>query len=409
MVELIREKYLSRIRPFYHDAGMIKVLIGIRRCGKSILMSQIIREIIDTGTDSNNILYIDLDSKPYLSITTTDALGRIIDDALDGIAGKKYLFVDEIQNVKDFEPLINAYRNSGISVFITGSNSYLLSGELSTKLTGRYIEFKINTFSFDEIRSYCKANNLDFDKDAEFGKYLEYGGYPKRLEYPDAESQSRYVRNVIEETITKDIFGSKKVRNKELMRRILNYVVSTPCAEISTTSISDFLRSERISTLPSTVGRYLEIIFASQISSKCERFDIVGKKSLKTLYKSYLADPSIHAQYPQHRTRLKMGMILENIVYNELISREYSVSVGKLRNLEVDFVVSKGRKTAYVQVTYLMDTEETMEREFRSLLSIHDGFPKYIISMNPIQIDQDGIRMIHLVNDFLLGNGFTLE
>ena len=408
MVELIREKYLSRIRPFYHDSGMIKVLTGVRRCGKSTIMNQIIGELKQSGIDERDIAHIDLDTKKYLAVKTVEKLEAIIDSLLDGIPGKKYLFIDEIQNVKDFEPLINAYRNDGVSVFITGSNSYLLSGELMTKLTGRYVEFKIGTFSFKEIRDYFEINNIKFDKDREFQNYLEYGGYPKRLEYPDANAQEEYVRSVIDETIEKDIFKSKKVRDKQLLRNILNYIVSTPSAVISTTSISDYLRSERINTLPSTVGRHLDLIYSSKIASKCERFDIVGKKSLKTLYKSYVADTSIHALYPKHRTDIRMGMVLENIVHNELVSRGYTVSVGKLRNKEIDFVVSQGRKLAYVQVTYMMSDEETWKREFDPLISIRDGFPKYIISLDPVQIDREGIHMLHLVNDFLLGDGFKL-
>ncbi len=406
MVELIREKYLSRIRPFYQDSGMIKVLTGVRRCGKSTIMNQIIEELKQSGVDGQNIAHIDLDSKKYLAVKTVDRLEKIVDSMIDRSPGKKYLFIDEIQNVKDFEPLINAYRNDGISVFITGSNSYLPSGELMTKLTGRYIEFKIGTFSFEEIRDYYEINNIQFDKDREFQNYLAYGGYPKRLEYQDVYAQEEYVRSVIDETIEKDIFKSKKVRDKQLLKRILNYIVSTPSAEISTTSISDYLRSEKIRTLPNTVGRHLDLIYSSKIASKCERFDIVGKKSLKTHYKSYVADPSVHALYPKHRTEIRMGMILENIVYNELVSRGYTVSVGKLRKKEIDFVVSHGRDLAYVQVTYMMSDEETWKREFDPLISIRDGFPKYIISLDPVQIDREGIRMLHLVNDFLLGDGF---
>ena len=409
MRELIREKYLSELRPFYHDSGTIKVLTGIRRCGKSTLMDQIASELKENGVEEDRIAHIDLDKKRYRSIRTPEALEEAIDAILPEQGGNRYLFVDEIQNLRDFEPLINAYRNDGVSVFITGSNSYLLSGDLVTKLTGRYVEFEIGTFSFGEIKAYYELNGLPFDKGKEFDDYLIYGGYPKRFDYPDASAQERYIQSVIEETITKDILKSRKVRDRGLLKRILEYVVSTPGAEISTTSISDFLRSERIKTLPKTVGRHLELIYSSKIASKCMRYDINGKKSLKTHYKSYVADPSIHSLYPQPRSRLKMGHVIENVVHIELVSRGYAVSVGKLRDLEVDFVVTKGRKVAYVQVAYLIESEATMDREIGPLLRIKDAFPKYIISMSPVQIDQDGVRMLHLIDDFLIGDKFTLR
>ena len=174
-------------------------------------------------------------------------------------------------------------------------------------------------------------------------------------------------------------------------------------------SLSNYLRSEKVNTLPHTVGRHLELVFSSKMASKCERFDIIGKSALKTKYKSYVADPAIHAQYPQHRSDLRVGAVLENIVYNELVSRGYTVSVGKLRSSEVDFVVTEGRHIAFVQVTYMMGSEETERREFAPLMAIRDNHPKYVISMDPVRMDRDGIRHLHLVDDFLLGDGFVLR
>ena len=406
MIELKRERYLSRIRPFYRDADVIKVLTGVRRCGKSTILRQIIRELREEGVDSASLVYIDLDSKKHLGIKTSDALERLIDSEFGDCQGSRYLFIDEIQNVKDFEPLINAYRNDGASVFITGSNSYLLSGELTTKLTGRYIEFRIFTFSLGEVKALYQANSMAFIPSDAFQEYLMNGGYPKSFEYSDQESKSLYIRSVIDETIKKDILKSRKVRNKTLIGKLLDYILSTPGAEISSTSIADYLRSEHVRTTPNTVNSYLDLIFSSKLADKCLRFDIFGKKALKTHYKSYVADISLHTSYPSRRHDLRMGHILENIVFNELNSRGYDVQVGKLGDAEVDFVVSNGRDIAYIQVTYLIASPDTEEREERPLLRIVDNYPKYIISMDPIAVDRKGIKRLRLVEDFLLGDGF---
>lgn len=406
MQELKRDRYLSRIRPFYNDKDTIKVLTGVRRCGKSTIMRQIVEEIGTDMMDGRALVYIDLDSKKNLKIRSPDSLESLIDSGFQDYRGDRYLLVDEIQNVRGFEPLINAYRNDGVSVFVTGSNSYLLGGELMTKLTGRYIEFRIFTFSLSEVRSFCQANGMDFVPSDAFRDYILNGGYPKSFAYANPEDRILYIRSVIEETIEKDVLRSRKVRNKALLDKLLDYVLSTPGAEMSSTSISDYLRSERIRTTPNTVNGYLDLIFASNLADKCMRFDIFGKKALKTHYKSYVADISLHTAYPNRRHDLKMGHIIENMVFNELNARGYDVQVGKLRDAEVDFVVSNGRDTAYIQVTYLMASPETEDREERSLLKIDDNYPKYIVSMDPIAIGRKGIKRLRLVEDFLLGDGF---
>ncbi len=271
MKELIREKYLSKIRPFYHDHGMIKVLTGIRRCGKSTLMSQIMDELIAGGTDPSRIVYIDLDSKKYRRIRDPNGLEAAIDGLVDEGKVLEYLFIDEVQNVDGFESLVNAYRNDGVSVFITGSNSYLLSGDLVTKLTGRYIEFKIFTLSFSEIRDLHMLNGIPFDAHVEFNNFLRYGGYPKMFEYPNMEDRVLYLRSVIAETIEKDILQSRKVRDRLLLNRVLDYLISSPAVEVSSPSITKYLRSEGVRTLPNTINRHLDLIFCSKIASKCER------------------------------------------------------------------------------------------------------------------------------------------
>ena len=408
MEELHREKYLSRIRPFYDDTEVIKVITGVRRCGKSTVMRQIAKELLDSGVEQSSIAFLDLDSKRYRKVSTADELEAEIDALIPSEGQGRYVLVDEVQNVEGFESVVNAYRNDGASVFITGSNSYLLSGELATKLTGRYMEFDVFPFSLSEVRDYKLLNGIDFDPNRDFQDYLVNGGFPRRFSYSDWDQQADYVRAVVGEVVDKDIRKRNKVRNLQTFERILEYLLSTPSATVSSTSIADFMKSEHVRILPSTVNRYLDMIFASRLISKCGRVDIVGRKALKTLYKSYVADPALHSYAAGPRTGLRIGMMLENVVYNELVSRGYEVAVGKFGSREVDFVVTKGLRKAFVQVTYVMESPETEDREEAPLLTLRDASPKYIISMDPVTIARNGIVRLNLVDDFLLGDGFRL-
>ncbi len=403
--DLPREKYLSRIRPFYHDRGMIKVITGVRRSGKSTIMTQIADEL---GSDPEAaVVYIDLDSMEFMDVDSPRALREAIDRRLPS-GGRRYLLIDEVQNVEGFEKLLNAYRGDGVSVFVTGSNSYLLSGELVTKLTGRYLEFDVYPFSLSEVRDFKLLNGLDFDASREFRDYLVKGGFPGRFAYGDDGEQERYVSSLVGEIVAKDILRRNRVRNRATFERVLRYLTSTPSATISSTSISDYLRGQRIHVKPDTVNRYLELMFDSRLVCRCLRYDLRGRRSLATLYKSYLVDPALHSYYPSRRDVIRMGALVENIVHTELVSRGYDVSVGKLDGREVDFVVSKGDRKAYVQVAYAMESPETVEREVAPLLRIRDLHPKYIISTDPVAGDLLGVRHLNLVTDFLLGDGFAL-
>ncbi len=407
MEYLRREKYLSKIRPFYHDTELIKVLTGVRRSGKTTIMKQIAEELISDGCD--NIAFIDLDSEEYFNIETADDLYGAIKSHIKENGGIDYLFLDEVQNVNGFEKVVNAFRNDGTSVFITGSNSYLLSGELVTKLTGRYLEFDIFPFSFKEIVEFKRLNKLEVNLEREFLDYVRNGGFPRRFEYDTPEGREFYTKTIVKEVMTKDILRRNRNHGKQGFEKVLEYVMSTPGATISSTSISGILKNEGLSIKPDTVNRYLKQIFDSKLASKCERIDLVGKNALRTLYKSYVADPALHTYYSSPRTEVRMGVMVENIVYNELISCGYQVSIGKLGAKEIDFIVSNGHKIAYVQVTYLMPTPETELREIAPLISIKDVNPKYIISMNPVPIDVRGVVHLNLIHDFLLGDGFKLD
>lgn len=408
MRELLREKYLCQIRPFYHDHGMIKILMGVRRCGKSTIMKQIAEELSTQGIPARNIAYLDLDNPMYNEIATPKELSELIQTSLIRSDGPCYLFIDEVQNVEGFETIINGYRNTGVSVFITGSNSYLLSTELTTKLTGRYVEFQIFPFSFQETEDYRRLNGMDTNIRGDFNEYLIYGGLPKRFDYPEASIQEKYTDSVLTEAINKDILDKRRVRDRPLLKSILSFISSIPSGEISSTSIANYLKKESVDTKPSTVNRYLDMIFASCIASKCMRYDVVGKKALKTLYKSYLSDLSIHTFYSGKKDKLDYGMLIENVVYNELVSRGYKVFVGKKGPYEIDFVVFNGLRKAYVQIAYSIADSNVREREEKPLLSMKDDYPKYIITMDPIAIEHDGLHFLNLLDDFLLGDKFII-
>ena len=406
MIELKRTKYLTVIEPFIHDGGIIKVLSGIRRCGKSTIMKQIADVARNSGDVS--IVYLDLDEDIYENVTTPELLRSVIEESFSGSEKKKYLFIDEVQNVEGFETVVESYRKKDVSVFITGSNSYLLSSELTTKLTGRYIEFRILPFSFSEVEEYRRQNNIPINVQSDFTDYLIYGGMPKRFDYPAVSSQERYVFAILEEIIKKDILKRGNVRNRELLERLIAFISSIPSQEISIDSITDFVSKQDSPTKKDTVRKYLNEIFSSNIASKCMMYDVMGKKVLKIHYKSYLADLALHTFVSGKKDKLDYGMLIENVVYNELISRGYSVLVGKKGKAEIDFVVSDGMRKAYVQVAYLMPDSEVVKREEEPLLAMRDGFPKYIISMDPLTLSNNGIKRLNLVNDFLLGDGFVL-
>jgi len=394
-----REIYLNRIRPFYND-DLIKVITGVRRSGKSFLMNQIVDELLESNVKKEQIIFIDLDSKAYKGLKTGNQLEREIDRFHINKEEKTYLFIDEIQNIKDFEEIINAYRTSfNMSIFVTGSNSYLLSGELITKLTGRYIEFSILPFTYVEAIEYIEQ--LKSTTQFNIQNYIIYGGLPKRFEYQEEEQIFKYVESVTNQIIDKDILKRAKIRNKSLLKRLVDYVCVNPSTTFSSASIVKYLKSESVNTKIHTINRYLDFIVNSKIANRCYRYDIKGKKVLKTEEKYYLSDLAFRT-IRSNTNNVSYSNTLENIVYNELISRGYRVYIGKLYNKEIDFIVMKENNIAYIQVSYLIGSDKTYEREFSVLESIKDNYPKFVISMDPLDMSRNGIKHLKLVEDFLL-------
>jgi len=402
-----REKYLSKIRPFY-DSDIIKVITGIRRCGKSFILKGIINELLQSGKTVESIIYIPLDQRGFKNIRTSEQLENKIESMIS-TDHFHYLFIDEVQNVKGFESVVQAYAEEGFSVFLTGSNSYLLSDEITTKLTGRYLPFEVYTLDFSEYLEMKKFRNLTINPDmtAEFDEYIMNGGFPKALEFPDTEARRFYTQGIIREIFNKDIKTRRRISNIPVFERVQTFLLNNYASPFSLTSLLDTLKKEGFSVKPATVRSYIEYLKKAKIVYECNRFDLKSKKAIKREQKYYLGDLSIYFS-TNTDNRLSYGPSLENIVYLYLASRNYQISIGKIGNLECDFIVRDHHQNyAYIQVTYTLHgeddkaTEKIKEREYRPFRSIQDGYPRYIISLDRFRDQQEGVHHINAVDLFL--------
>lgn len=389
-----RENYLKKIRGFYHDTGIIKVITGVRRCGKSCLMETAADEIRESGVLKENIIYLNLDKRGYRNIKTPDQLDALIESGSTA-EGIKYLFIDEIQNVEGFEEVINGYREEeDYSIFITGSNSYLLSGELATKLTGRYLEFELYTLSFEEyleMKAFMGKDVLP-DLTAEFDAYITEGGFPKALQYEGADKQA-YIQGVIKEIFQKDIKKQAKIRKVSVFETVQRYVINNFGATMSLTNILDDLKKNGCPIRRETLHRYLTILEDAKIIYPCYRFDLKSRRSVSGEQKYYLADLGFYFAMNTDK-RIHYGPALENIVYIYARSKGYDVSVGRIGKLECDFIVERNHiDYAYVQVSMtIMNSIDTENREYRPLESIKDNYPKYLLTRNDLIQHRSGIK-----------------
>lgn len=389
-----RENYLKKIRGFYHDSEMIKVITGVRRCGKSSLMKTIIDELKDQDVSENNIIFLDLDSKRYKSIKTPEQLENEI-DSLSSDEGMKYIFIDEIQNVSGFEEIINAYRGEGdYSIFITGSNSYLLSGELITKLTGRYIEIEMMPLSFEEYIDMKKYYGKDVRTNLteELDKYLNEGGFPKTIFYDNPDDKRIYIKNVIKEIFEKDIKRRVKIRNVSVFERIQTYLINNFGATTSLTNMLKELHKDGMDIKRETLNRYIQILIDAKILYECKRFDLKSRKSIRGEQKYYLSDLGFYFA-TNTDNRINYGPALENVVYNYAKSKGYEISIGRIGKLECDFIMrSNYMDYSYVQVSMtIMASKETEDREYTPLEAIPDNYPKYVLTRNDIIQNRNGI------------------
>ena len=393
-----RENYLKRIRGFYNDSSMIKVISGVRRSGKSCLMTTIAQELLENGVDEENIIFIDLDKKGYKSIKTQKQLEAVIDNKASA-KGLKYLFIDEVQNVDGFEEVLNAYRlEDEFSIFITGSNAYLLSGELVTKLTGRYIEFEMLTLTFEEYLDMKKYLGKEVgDLTTELDHYIHEGGFPQALSYDNVEDKRKYIDSVIKEIFDKDIKKRVKIRNVSGFQKVQQYIINNFGATSSITNLLEGLHKAGIAIKRDTLTRYIEILKDSKIIYECKRFDLKSKKSIGGEQKYYLSDLGFWFA-TNTDNRINYGPILENIVYTYALSKAYNISIGRIGKLECDFILRDiNMDYSYVQVAMtIMNDIKTEDREYAPFEMIHDNYPKYLLTRNdPIQ-KRNGIKHVNI-------------
>jgi len=394
-----RENYLKKIRGFYHDTEMIKVITGVRRCGKSCLMHTIAEEIIESGVSEKNIVFIDLKKRGFRNIKTQEALETKIDE-LCNFKGTKYLFIDEIQNVVGFEEVLEEYRlEEEYSIFITGSNSYLLSGELMTYLTGRYLEFEIFTLTFEEYLKMKEFYRIPLSQDLtqELDKYIIEGGFPQTIRYDELEEKRTYVKNVREEIFQKDIRKRVKIKNREAFEKIQTYIINNFGTPTNIINIQKELGKIGLKIRRETITKYIQALVDAKILYECRRFDLKSRRSIKGDQKYYLADLSFYFA-SNVDNRINYGPVLENIVYQYAGSKNYEISVGKIGNLECDFILRKNLEGyAYVQVSKtIMDNEKTEDREYRPLENTTDSYPKYLLTRNDLIQKRNGIKHVNI-------------
>lgn len=394
-----REIYLERIRPFY-DSEMVKVITGIRRCGKSTIMRQIISEIRELGIAEENIIYINFEDYKYRKISNADALYDYVEEKIK-TTDKYYLFFDEIQNVDEFELVINSFRSThDASIFITGSNSKLLSGELATHLSGRTLSFRVMPFSFKEFCVYKHEENCVKSKDELLQEYMIWGGFPLVCKEEDENSKAVVLSNIYDSVVLKDIVMRNKVASPVALEKVLEYVVANSSTTISVNAIAATLSDEKQTVSAPTIYDYLKYISDACICDKVSRYDIRRKKVLAYEEKTYVCDLGFF-HIKKNRVKDEYNYIVETICYNELISRGYQVYIGKTYKSEVDFIATRGDEKIYIQAAYLLSDEKVIEREFGAYDSIKDNYPKYVISMDKLTLSRDGIIHMNLL-DFLL-------
>lgn len=401
-----RELYMSKIRPFI-DKDIIKVITGIRRSGKSYLLHLIIDELIERGVNKDNILLIDLELARYNYITKREELDKIVLEFLNRHEDNVYLFFDEIQNVEDWEiSIAGYYKLRNTDIYLTGSNSKLLSEELATRLTGRFINFRLYPFSFNEFIEYKKElhqeeyikNSLNTEIENLFEEFVEYGGLPFTISA--TANKITTLKDLYSSIIYNDIVKRYNIRNIALFERITKYLIENIGNLISGNSIYNHFKHENIDLTKNTIYNYLNYLEKAFLLSKVTREDMVVLKELTGSEKFYLIDQGFYKSELEEKHQNR-GRLLENIIYIELLRQDFKVTVGRNNNYEVDFICRKDNTKCYIQVSYSITDEKTRERELRSLLKIQDNYPKYILSMDKIDLSGNGIKHMNII-EFLM-------
>lgn len=394
--------YLKKIRDFYYVKSLIKVLCGLRRSGKSVILTQIIDEIKDDGIDDAHIIYINFESLDYEDITSAVLLDRYIKKLVKDDQ-TYFLFLDEIQKVPDFEKAVNSLRiTDQFSIFITGSNSKMTFSELSSDLSGRYVSFRINPLSFKEVVSLTNTKESQYP--ALLLDIFEWGTLPQRFMFDNFSSRENYIRDVYDSILLKDIVERLGITDVSSLNRIFQYVLETESREFSATNVLEYLEQNHYKIATDTLYKYLDALCSAFIINRVYRYDIHGKNVLKSLNKFYATDLGVK-KIKTNNKEVNYSQALENVVYNELVNRGYDVYIGKTSKGEVDFLASKNDGVKYIQVCYDLSNEETRKREFGAYDLIKDQYPKYVISMNQEDYSINGIQHLNIF-DFLMNDDY---
>lgn len=399
-----RELYLKKIRNFI-DKPVIKVITGMRRSGKSMILKLISQELLERGILSQNIIYINFESLMFSDLTEFRALYNHVIEKSQTLTGKVYILLDEIQEVEHWEKAVNSFMvDLDCDIYITGSNANLLSSELATYIAGRYVKIKVYPLSFKEYIDFAKIQNPQniLSNEEYFEQYLQFGGLPgiHNFNY-DKSNIYQYLSDIYSSILLKDVVAKNNIRDVELLERIILYIFDNIGNTFSAKNVSDFLKSQGRKLSRETVYNYLKALESAYIISSVQRYDVKGKALLETMEKFYLTDLGFRHAKLGYRPNDIAGY-LENIIYLELIRRKYTVNIGKLGTKEIDFIGTLENEKLYIQVTYLLASPETVEREFSPLKKIEDNYPKYVLSMDNLgEYNIDGIVRKRII-DFLL-------
>jgi len=396
MNTIYREQYLNKLISL-KDKKIIKVLTGIRRAGKSTILQEFKDYLLKNGVDKKNIIFINLDDKNYRHLLDSDELHDYILANVD-LNKKNYIFLDEIQNVKEFEKCIDSlFLRDNLDIYITGSNSYMLSGELATYLTGRYIQIHVLPLSFKEYLSYYGES----DELKKYNDYITYGGFPYLINLDNNKDKLEYLDSIYNTVIMKDVINRKKVNDPIMLESICRFLFDSIGSSISTKKISDTLASNGRKNSVHTVEEYLNSLLESYILYKVNRYDIKGKELLKTQEKYYLSDIGLRTYLLGNSFGKDLGHIFENIIFLELKRRGYRIYIGKDNENEVDFVCETENEIIYIQVSLSVREETTLKRELKPLEMIQDHYKKYLITLDYDTNNYNGIKQISAL-DFLL-------
>ena len=399
---LKRKYYLDKIRDFYKVNSLIKILCGLRRSGKSVILEQIIEEIRESGIKDDHIIYINFESLDYSNITNALELNDFIKSFVKD-KDTYYVFLDEVQKVSDFEKAINSLRiTNQFSIFITGSNSKMTFLELSTDLSGRYVSFRVNPLSFREVVELTNTKKENYKK--LLLDIFEWGTLPQRFMFENIASRENYILDVYDSILLKDVVDRLGITDITSFNKILQYVLETETREFSANNVLKYLEENNNKIATDTLYKYLEALCSTFIVNRVYRYDIKGKNVLKSLNKFYATDLGVK-KIKTNSKEINYSQAFENVVYNELINKGYEVFVGKTTKGEIDFIASRSNEIEYIQACYDLSDEKTRNSDFSAFDSIDDNYPKYVISMNDEDYSQKGVKCLNIF-DFLLDDDF---